>query len=221
MDKIRSGIFPPGTALPSERLLAGQLKVSRSSLREAIRVLEHGGVVDVRSGSGTFITEEGLSKATLIRTEAAIRGEHSPLDLMAARLAVEPVCAELAATARRTDDLQAMEASLNAHESLLLSGGDAAAADRDFHIAVAAATHNDVLGDIEQYFVELMHQATWSDLKYRSVNRNDAGRQFLAEHRLIYEAITGGDQQTARAAMHSHLIAVQDALHGEIPAQDY
>ena len=55
---IRSGLFPPGSALPAERTLASRLQVSRGSLREALRVLEHAGVLDIRTGSGTYVATE-------------------------------------------------------------------------------------------------------------------------------------------------------------------
>src|SRR5919201_6010956 len=91
VDGVRAGAFLPGRPLPAERALAAQLGVSRSSLREAIRVLEHAGVVDVRTGSGTYVSERGVSKAAMLRAQAAMVGEHSPLDVVAARRALEPV----------------------------------------------------------------------------------------------------------------------------------
>jgi GntR family transcriptional repressor for pyruvate dehydrogenase complex len=75
LEGIRSGAFPPGSVLPAERELAARFGVSRGSVREAIRVLEHSGVVDVRTGSGTYIAEAGLSQATALRAHAALLGE--------------------------------------------------------------------------------------------------------------------------------------------------
>src|SRR5947208_16503981 len=72
LEGIQSGAFEPLSALPAERLLAEQLGVSRASLREAIRVLEHAGVLDVRTGSGTFVSEYGRSKGSMLRAHSAL-----------------------------------------------------------------------------------------------------------------------------------------------------
>ena len=95
LDGIESGAFPPGSALPAERILAARLGVSRSSVREAIRVLEHAGLLDVRTGSGTYVADPGPPKVAMLRAQAALKGEQSPIDVMAARRAVEPTCAGL------------------------------------------------------------------------------------------------------------------------------
>src|SRR5688572_31643065 len=100
VEGVRAGAFRPGRALPAERVLAARFRVSRSSLREAIRVLEHAGVLDVRTGSGTYVSEAGVSKAAMLRAAAAVVGERSPLDVVTARRALEPVAAELAAIHR-------------------------------------------------------------------------------------------------------------------------
>lgn len=215
LDNIAAGTFPPGSALPPERVLAEHLGVSRSSLREAVRVLEHARVLDVRGGSGTYVTEASLSTTTTLRARAAMAGEHSPLDLVAVRSVVEPMCAELAARWHHDKDLRAMEESLAAHEEMTRSAGDPADVDSAFHLAVAAASHNDVLHDIEQYFVELMHQQMWSELKHRSRTREHAGEHFLEQHRHIYEAIRAGDGDRARTAMSEHLRTIQEALFTE------
>ena len=92
LDAITSGAFPRGSALPPERIMASQLGVSRASVREAIRVLEHAGVLDVRMGSGTFVVEDGPSPKSVLRTRAALIGEHSPLDISHARLCARAGC---------------------------------------------------------------------------------------------------------------------------------
>jgi GntR family transcriptional repressor for pyruvate dehydrogenase complex len=135
---IRSGLFPPGSALPAERTLASQLQVSRGSLREALRVLEHAGVLDIRTGSGTYVAAEGGSSATC--AQAAAIGEHSPPDLIVARTAIEPVCAEQAALSHHPIDLAAREEAFEAQ-------AHATRADED----VAEA-------DLERTLIDLMHE---------------------------------------------------------------
>ena len=85
-------------------------------MREAIRVLEHAGVLDVRTGSGTFVSEASISSSTLLRTRAVLSGDQSPLDVVVARRALEPACAEAAALNRHEGDLEALRAVCDAHE---------------------------------------------------------------------------------------------------------
>lgn len=219
LENIRLGTFPPGSALPSERLLAERLGVSRSSLREAVRVLEHAHVLDVRGGSGTYVTAEGVSKAAALRARAALAGERSPLDLVAVRKVIEPMCAELAATSHHAKDLKILRESLSSHEEMIREEADPAVADYSFHLAVAAASHNDVLADVEHYFVEVMQQRTWALLKGRSRSRGDAGTRFLEQHKGIYQAIRKREAGLARERMEEHMATIAAALLDELPSR--
>jgi GntR family transcriptional repressor for pyruvate dehydrogenase complex len=213
---IRSGKFPPGSSLPAERVLAGQLQVSRGTLREAIRVLEHAGVLDVRTGSGTYVTHASGTSTTLLRAQAAVIGEHSPLDLIVARAAIEPVCAEHAATAHHPGDLQAIEETVAEQERLTRAGEDGTEADNAFHLAVAAASHNGVLMAQERLLIDLMQEQTWSRLKHRSRSRADAAEQYLEHHRLILRAIKQGDSRRAHQMMAMHMSAIESGLLSEL-----
>jgi DNA-binding FadR family transcriptional regulator len=122
LEGIRSGAFGPGTVLPPERSLAERFGVSRGSVREAIRSLEYAGILDVRTGSGTFVAGAGATKAAALRARAALVGEHSPLDLVVARRAIEPVCAGLAAMNRSQADLEDLH-KLAADQAELLREG--------------------------------------------------------------------------------------------------
>jgi GntR family transcriptional repressor for pyruvate dehydrogenase complex len=217
VDGIRSGAFPPGSALPAERILATRLKVSRSSVREAIRVLEHAGVLDVRTGSGTFVSESGLSKAATLRAHAALLGDESPLDVMVARRALEPLCAELAATNRRGVDLQTLRSMLGEQQTLIEAALDPAEIDLQFHLAVAAASHNPVLLVLLERLIDIMGQSTWRELKHRSNEHNGTFLLFLHQHAAILEAIDQKDAPRAGAAMRDHLALVEAGLLAEVP----
>ncbi|NED99905.1 FadR/GntR family transcriptional regulator [Phytoactinopolyspora halotolerans] len=217
---IRSGRFPPGSSLPAERVLAGQLHVSRGSLREAIRVLEHAGVLDVRTGSGTYVTEHSGSSATMLRAQAAVIGEHSPLDLIVARAAIEPVCAEHAATSRHPSDLEAIEETVEEQARLTAAREDAAEPDRAFHLAVAEASHNSVLLAQQRMLLDLTQEQMWSELKHRSRSREHAAEQYLDHHRLVLRAIRQGDARRAHQMMAMHMSAIETALIAEVEAAD-
>lgn len=212
VESIRAGRFPPGSALPSERVLAGQLGVSRGSLREALRVLEHAGVVEARPGSGTYVTYEGGSTETSMRAQAAMSGEHSPLDLIVARAALEPVCAEQAARSRTESDLALIRRHVEDQQRFSDAGMavEAADADAQFHLMVAAASHNGVLAHLSRTLIELLREDTWTRLKDRS--RATWGAQFLEHHRQILHAIEVGDPRRANQLMLMHITAIETSF---------
>ena len=212
LEGIESGAFPPGSALPAERILAARLGVSRSSVREAIRVLEHAGLLDVRTGSGTYVTDPGPPKVAMLRAQAALTGEQSPIDVMAARRAVEPTCAGSAAAQRHARDLDAIRASVELQSRLLDAGEDAAAADLDFHLAVATATHNPVLLMLVERLAEIMRRSPWSDLKHASRRDPAGGERDVEEHLAVLAAIERRDGSEAAQAMEAHLESVERDL---------
>ncbi|MFI6377113.1 FadR/GntR family transcriptional regulator [Streptomyces sp. NPDC050546] len=213
---IRSGLFPPGSALPAERTLASRLQVSRGSLREALRVLEHAGVLDIRTGSGTYVATEGGSSATFLRAQAAALGEHSPLDVIVARTAIEPVCAEQAALSHHDTDLATLEEAFEEQARATRADEDVSESDLAFHLAVAAASRNSVLLALERTLIDLMHEQTWSELKYRSRSREHAAVEYLEHHRLVLEAIRQRDARRAQQLMAMHMSAVETALVEEL-----
>jgi len=212
VEGIRSGAFPPGTALPPERRLADQLAVSRSSVREAVRVLEHSGVLDVRTGSGTYVTKLALSKATLLRVEAATAGEHSPLDIIAARRALEPTCAALAAQHRSHNDLVVLRSMLEAQAQQVEMGGDPTEADLKFHLLIGGATHNTLLRVLMEQIVDVMHQQMWRAMKLQSLADRGRAGLYVRQHRDIYAYIESGESELATSAMGGHLDSVEAGL---------
>ena len=212
LEGIESGAFPPGSALPAERILAARLGVSRSSVREAIRVLEHTGLLDVRTGSGTYVVDPGPPKLAMLRAQAALTGEQSPIDVLAARRAVEPTCAGSAASQRHARDLDAARASVELQSRLLDAGEDAAAADLEFHLAVATATHNPVLLMLVERLAEIMRRSPWCDLKQASRRDPAGGERDIEEHLAVLAAIARRDPPGAAQAMEVHLESVERDL---------
>ena len=108
-------------------------------------------------GSGTFVVEDGPSPKSVLRTRAALIGEHSPLDISHARLlALEPVVAAQAALNRHDSDIATLRLHVEAHTLLVTDGDDPEQPDLDFHLALANATYNRVLVDLVERLVEIM-----------------------------------------------------------------
>ena len=216
LEGVRSGAFPPSSALPAERVLAAQLGVSRASVREAIRVLEHAGVLDVRTGSGTYVSEDALSMGAALRAHAVLLGDHSPLDIVIARRALEPTAAAQAAAHRRPAELEGLGQLVDEHEQLETAGEDPAAPDLAFHLAIAAASHNPVLGMLMDHIAELMRQSTWRTFRQQQLRRPGRGEEMVAQHRAVLAAIERQDQSGAYKRMHEHLDAVEAGLLAEV-----
>lgn len=209
LEGIETGAFPPGTALPAERVLADRLGVSRSSVREAIRVLERAGMLDVRIGSGTYVKASRSPRLALLRAQAALSGEHSPIDVIAARLVLEPACAEVAAVQRTASDREGIGAMLAQQERLVEAGADASGADVGFHLAVAGATRNPVLLLLVERLVTIMRRSPWAELKQASRESPDGAVRDVREHRAVLTAIERGDGAAAARAMRAHLRSVE------------
>ncbi|MFC5822780.1 FadR/GntR family transcriptional regulator [Nonomuraea insulae] len=144
--EIAEGVWPVGTKIPSESRLAESLGMSRLSVREAVRVLAHAGLLHTRQGDGTYVTATDESKVALQRrldTAAA-------MDIIDVRRGLDLVAARLAAGRRTAEDLTAMHEALSRRDGAGQTGDldGFADADVDFHLRVADAAHNPLLGDL-------------------------------------------------------------------------
>ena len=199
---IEAGSLQAGEQLPSERELAEQLGVSRSTVREAVQFLGALGLVEIRHGSGTFVRSDGdLPSEWLQWTQ---RHQVQVHELLEVRRGLEAVAAELAA--ERSHDLGAMEAALADMEAAI-DGPDVPGlveADLAFHTALAAASGNTALRHLTDSLGREL-------LRERGAIWNEPGRpeRSLREHRRIYEAVSAGDALGARTALVDHLHSVE------------
>jgi GntR family transcriptional repressor for pyruvate dehydrogenase complex len=216
VEGIRVGAFRPGGLLPSERALASRYSVGRGTIREAIRVLEHSGVIEVRTGTGTLVTEEALSQSVILRAKAAILGEFSPLDIIMTRLMIEPYCASYAAENRHQHDLQVLRTTLEEHERLWKAGQNPEQIDLTFHLLLSSATHNPVTTSIVQRLVDVMNQRSWRELKHQSRNREGEQERILSQHRAIFSAVEAREPEMASDCMREHLESIRSGLLAEV-----
>jgi DNA-binding FadR family transcriptional regulator len=186
-----------GERLPSERELALKLSVSRASLREALIALELTGFVEVRGGSGIYVTEKSDTQSTMQEIGPG------PFEVLSARRMIEPEIAAMAArvaTDRAIDDiLKAIREMESEHENR----GSDEHNDRAFHIAIAHATGNSAMVGVVDYLWaqrgRLWHRLT------EHFQTEELRREALADHRRVFEAIVAHDPTNARKAMRSHL----------------
>lgn len=197
--KILAGEFPPGTLLPSERLLAGEFSLSRSMVREALRVLDERRLIDVVPGRGSFVREATVDDAVERMIEIFDHRGVTPRNLIEARAMIETTAAALAATRASQEELERIGAactSCQAAASVL----DRVQWDLAFHLAIVQAAKNPLVltmfHAIQPYIVELL---------FRSLTDDDVTAQGLVFHERIVQAIGRGDDAAAGGEMRAHL----------------
>ncbi|MCH8619772.1 FadR/GntR family transcriptional regulator [Undibacterium sp. TS12] len=187
----------PGSRLPSERDLASKLSVSRTSLREALIALELGGVIEVRGGSGVYVTEKPEEPADLAEVGPG------PFEVLSARRLIE---SEIAAIAARVATDAAIDGILRAVLDMEKNHDNYSSneqADRNFHLSIAQATGNSALVGTVEYLWN-QRGRLWHKLK-EHFQTEDLRQQTLKDHRAILEAIAAHDPAEARKAMRAHL----------------
>jgi GntR family transcriptional repressor for pyruvate dehydrogenase complex len=214
-DSICKGTLKPGDQLPAEPELAQQFSVSRTAVREAIKVLREKGLVEPYSGKGTFVTN-GTSQSIRQSLDLMIKiGQpESSARLVEVREILEPEIAALAATRVDAQHLSAMRDAIAVMDGALDQADAFIEADNDFHLALAEAAANPLILSLIDSIVGLLREQRMEI--FRS-NKGGARGQF--HHKRILEAIERRDPEAAREAMRSHLQQVrQDS--GVSPTQE-
>ncbi|MBO19624.1 MAG: GntR family transcriptional regulator [Chloroflexi bacterium] len=203
-DLIQNGTLEHGSKLPPERVLAEQLKVGRSSVREAIRTLELQGLAVSKQGSGTFINTQSLDAVTSLMTSGLGAGEAQLRDIFEVRHLLEPQLAALAAQKATPKDVERLAAILEEQQRQIMEGETGVDADTKFHFALATATHNAALVKVVSAVEDVLRQS-----RDQSLQQPGRPERSLESHHQILEMVRAGDHRGAREAMEHHLTAVE------------
>jgi DNA-binding FadR family transcriptional regulator len=200
---IARGEFPPGSRLPPERDLAEQLRVSRTSVREALIALELAGLIDIRMGSGIYVK----SQTPVARHLPATRNgqDTGPFEQLRARWLIEGETAALAAKHASKDDVKALR-ELN-RKVLLARPGERIPPDRQFHLKIAEASGNSALALVVDFLWQLREGPLFAQIE-RHFQTPELSRQTIDDHTAIVDAIAKRDPVAARGAMRRHLTRV-------------
>lgn len=204
---VVKGTWKAGDRLPPERELCQQFGIARTSLREALKAMELVGMLDSRVGDGTFVCprSEFLSRPLLWAFTGA---DHEELvEIMEARTAVEETLAGLAAERASREEISRIEMTVTQMRDAIAAGTSILEADMSFHLAVAAAAHNEPL----QNAVQLLRNITRQWLKYK-VQMPNVAASVLKRHQAVYRAIASGKPNAARLAMRKHLEETQQLV---------
>jgi len=209
---IAAGRLGPGDRLPPERELAEVFGVSRTSVRDAIRVLETQGLVEPRHGHGTFVHQIPIDAIIGPLADALSAGKDLTAELFDMRKMLEPPLARAAALRATPEDVQAMEEILRRHARRIEAGKTAIDEDNAFHYRIAAAAKNRVVLRTVDALMGLLREsrARWLQGPGRS-------ERSLAGHRRILDAIRKGDADKAADAMRVHIEEIEMVLFSTHP----
>jgi GntR family transcriptional repressor for pyruvate dehydrogenase complex len=213
---ISSGALAVGEKLPAEAELSRQLGVSRSSVREALRVLEAEGLIEIRRGSGAFISTRPARdgrQGELLHWLA--EREETFEQVIEVRETIEALTASLAAKVMSVEDLDELRTILEQQASLCKqldsdenTGFDTLAKlDAQFHLAVSAASGNDIAHEIISHLIPAFNEGNQAMLYLGRRAKN-----MLTEHRQILEALEAHDANAAAFSMCAHIRQVRKEI---------
>ena len=193
-------LYAPGRKLPNENELSEALKVSRTTLREAISFLVAQGVLEIRRGKGTFVSEDLPAAGLDLTSLAGLRSRVRAKDLFEMRLIFEPATVALACLRATDDELAQIEKKARRMERIAAEGGDWPLADQEFHWAIIKASHNEYM----RRLYPIINSAV-NEILQISKNRQHMQDIAVSDNRLILDFLLKRDEAGARHAMSIHL----------------
>lgn len=194
--------FSAGDKLPNENDLASELGVSRSTLREAVKILTTSGMLEIRRGKGTFVTSNTvISSGDLSDIASGLD------DLFEMRLMFEPDCAYLAAERATDEEIETICYYGEEIEKKILSGEDRTFEEQKFHESIANATHNSFVKQFMPVIFKAIKKGVIVLTKDSDVSDNN-----LKDDRLIMDFIKKRNPEGARTAMRLHILHAIEAL---------
>lgn len=208
---IEDGNFKQGDQLPSERELTEAFKVSRTTVREAIRTLESMKILQCRQGNGTYVLVS--SEELLIQPLAVtlFNAKDDICDIFYIRKIIEPHIAQLAAENATPLEITDMEMILHKQEIFIDRGENIIESDSVFHKLIASAAKNKVMERLIGALIGVLKQTREN---YREENEHDKRSiKSLEGHRLVLSAIRSGNGDAARISMLKHLLEEIEGLY--------
>ncbi len=197
----------PGDMLPSERELVRAFRVSRTSIRDAIRSLEATGLLEPRQGIGTVVREFSAD-AILTPVAGALRQKRKAIDeLLDVRMIIEPALARRAALHATSEQIVELQTILGRQEELVHRGELATEEDSSFHYTLALAANNSVMLKLVHVLMDLLRE-----MRERSLEVGGRPQKSLAGHRRILAAVQQGDAAAAESAMRRHLLEIEKII---------
>jgi len=214
---ILEGTLKAGERLPAERALAEQFGVSRPSLREAIHKLAAKGLLVSRHGGGNFVAESLGSTFSDPLLHLLENNDDAQRDLLEFRHTLEGSCAYYAALRATEVDRQRLTEAFEALQACYAQEGkvtraEEGAADAQFHLAIAEASHNAVLLHTIRGLFDLLRRNVVTNIGGMYALRDETRDMLMSQHRELYETIMARRADEARDVIHRHINYVQEVL---------
>ncbi len=208
---IAEGRLNPGDKLPPERELAEVFGVSRTSVRDAIRVLETQGLVEPRHGEGTVVRQIPIDAIVTPLADAVTASKDLPATLFDMRKMLEPPVARAAAFRATDEDVAALEQILAQQAERVRAGAIAIEEDNAFHYRIAAAAKNQIVLRIMDVIMDLLRES-----RARWLQRPGRAEKSVEGHRGILDAIRRRDPDSAAERMRAHIEEIEQAVSSPV-----
>jgi len=206
---IEDGTLKPGDYLPSERELVNQMGVARASVREALRMLEYQGIIEVQSGKGAFVVSDVKSadEEVVHRWFQVHAGEY--LELMEIRESLEVLSASLAARKATDEDIKPIYEIINDSKNALEVNDveSLVSLDRQFHHLLAKASGNNLLSHLIDMTIEALVVP-----RYSLFHIKERAKISWSQHNEILDAIIQRNPQLVEERMRNHNNSVRIAI---------
>lgn len=199
--------FAPGDKIPNENLLAEELKISRTTLREAIKLLTAHEILEIKRGKGTYVCKN-IRLGDSIGIDRLADSKINAGDLFEMRLIFEPEAAYYAAIRATDRELERIVEYGTSIENKIEKGEDRTKAEQEFHKAIAKATHNEFMYQL----MPIIYQAIGKGVVLAKQN-GQATEDTLHDHRMIIDFLKKRDGDGARTAMKLHILHAIDELN--------
>lgn len=211
---IVGGKILPGQFLPTEPELGAQFEVSRTSVREAMRVLSAKGLIEIRQKIGTRVQEPenwNIFDSDILRWHHEEgQGDAVMRDLIELRQILEPAAAKLAAGRATIDNHRRLKNAIEAMRSEIDSPEGYARADLEFHLAVYSASQNSLMWQFSTVVADFLRRAFL--IQQKVVRDSEVLVGDVELHSSVYEAINRGDADQASEAMLAVVLEGKNSL---------
>lgn len=198
-DLIRNGHLKPGDKLPSERIMAEELGVSRPPLRESLRALEYAGVIETRYGDGIYVKSTDFPNASnpLI---SRLLNQYSLEEMIEMRKIIETAVVRLAVERASEEDVETLREIQKKTGECMNDIAKFSECDFTFHSAIAEATRNSLLYSTVQTMRKMMHE-----FNEELLNDEQLRQEVWQQHGVIFDSIEKRNAAQAVKAMNKHL----------------
>jgi GntR family transcriptional repressor for pyruvate dehydrogenase complex len=213
---IKEGRFKARDQLPSERELAETFKVSRTSVREALRTLESQGLIVSRTGMGNFVVDLPVEALVGPLARMLIDEKNALADVFEMRKLIEPHIAALAAERATARDIAQLKRIVAKQTDAVSRGETGVEADAELHLSIGRATRNQALQKLVSGLMEMLSRS-----REESLQTDERRESSIDAHRRIIAAIEKHDKARARSEMLRHIEQVEEnVLSAHRPAKN-